>query len=438
MKDAQLTAKCSQTGLPSGLACGDYAVNTTQPFYQPYSPGTADIKRLPPLNTPNIGDRLSAKRVDWAWYSGGWSNANGDVGASGWTNGNGTTCTDPNHLATAVFPQLPRRGLPVPSSGAQLLRAATRLERQARKDHLKDEAEFIQAAKNGRLKQVSFIKPVGEENGASWLHQRDPKAASTSVDLVKAIVAKDRMARTRSSSSPMTSLAVSGITFRRRRYNRHGAEARAADQWGPGTRIPALLISKRFDTSGVAHEDFDTTSILKLLEKRFDLDPLVNRAGAQPLGGAQGRRFRSPLRIGYRQCAAHHARCGPVIQVLLILDLLRLRMPSDGSNEANPSASRQAARTMGSLRSTYPAILDARAVSSLVRVGRAELNHWFARRRKRNVFADRLDQANHLGDRSHISSRRAPLMVRSASADQCRARATCRSRPSRAAPTATP
>jgi hypothetical protein len=35
--------------------------------------------------------------------------------------------------------------------------------------------------------------------------------------------------------------------------------------------------SRRFDKSGVAHEDYDTTSILKLLEKRFDLDPLVNR-----------------------------------------------------------------------------------------------------------------------------------------------------------------
>ncbi|WP_248114265.1 alkaline phosphatase family protein [Bradyrhizobium sp. 2S1] len=60
-------------------------------------------------------------------------------------------------------------------------------------------------------------------------------------------------------------------------HNRHGAEARAADQWGPGTRIPALLIAKRFNKSGVAHEDFDTTSILRMLEKRFDLDPLVTR-----------------------------------------------------------------------------------------------------------------------------------------------------------------
>src|SRR5713101_1389459 len=46
VKDSQLTVKCSSPLVP-GLACGDYAVNTTQPLFQPYSPGTAVAKRLP-------------------------------------------------------------------------------------------------------------------------------------------------------------------------------------------------------------------------------------------------------------------------------------------------------------------------------------------------------------------------------------------------------
>src|SRR5207248_3423257 len=54
---------------------GDYAVNTIQPRSQPFSPGTTPGKQLPPLKTPTIGDRLSAKGIDWAWYSGGWDNA---------------------------------------------------------------------------------------------------------------------------------------------------------------------------------------------------------------------------------------------------------------------------------------------------------------------------------------------------------------------------
>ena len=64
VKDAQLTVKCPAP--VAGLACGDFAVNTTQPFYQPFSPGTADARRLPPLTNPTIGDRLSAAGVDWA------------------------------------------------------------------------------------------------------------------------------------------------------------------------------------------------------------------------------------------------------------------------------------------------------------------------------------------------------------------------------------
>src|SRR6266542_6179396 len=89
LKDTALTAACPAL---NGLACGDYAVNTIQPTYQPFSSPTA--LKLPPQTAPTIGDRLSAKHVDWAWYSGGWSNANGDVGAPGWTNGDGTACTD--------------------------------------------------------------------------------------------------------------------------------------------------------------------------------------------------------------------------------------------------------------------------------------------------------------------------------------------------------
>jgi phospholipase C len=60
-------------------------------------------------------------------------------------------------------------------------------------------------------------------------------------------------------------------------HGRHGVNATLADKWGPGTRIPALLVSKRFVHSGVAHEDYDTTSIIKMLEVRYKLDPVLTR-----------------------------------------------------------------------------------------------------------------------------------------------------------------
>ncbi len=49
------------------------------------------------------------------------------------------------------------------------------------------------------------------------------------------------------------------------------------DAWGPGTRIPALLISRSFRTSGVDHTVYDTTSILATIEHSFSLAPLATR-----------------------------------------------------------------------------------------------------------------------------------------------------------------
>ena len=46
------------------------------------------------------------------------------------------------------------------------------------------------------------------------------------------------------------------------------------DRWGPGTRIPAIIISPFAKKGFVDHTTYDTTSILKLITRRFNLDPL--------------------------------------------------------------------------------------------------------------------------------------------------------------------
>src|SRR5262249_38681863 len=156
------TASCNppapRPATPTGVTCGDFAVNTTQPLNQPFAPNTALPRRLPLLTNPTIGDRLTAKRVDWAWYAGGWSNANGDVGGSGWTNGNGAVCTDPQVNPAAVFPNCPDINFQFHHQPFNYF-ANFQVGNPNRAAHLKDEAEFIQAAHTGRLKPVSFIKP---------------------------------------------------------------------------------------------------------------------------------------------------------------------------------------------------------------------------------------------------------------------------------------
>ena len=59
------------------------------------------------------------------------------------------------------------------------------------------------------------------------------------------------------------------------------------DRWGPGTRIPAIIISPYAKRGYVDHTQYDTTSILKLITRRFDLEPLPGvRADAGDLTAA--------------------------------------------------------------------------------------------------------------------------------------------------------
>ena len=53
------------------------------------------------------------------------------------------------------------------------------------------------------------------------------------------------------------------------------------DEFGPGTRIPALVITPGLKADFVVdHTQYDTTSILATLEHRFGLQPLSTRDAA--------------------------------------------------------------------------------------------------------------------------------------------------------------
>jgi phospholipase C len=61
------------------------------------------------------------------------------------------------------------------------------------------------------------------------------------------------------------------------------------DEWGPGTRIPTIVISPFAKKGFVDHTVYNTDSILALIETRFGLKPLGTRdAGSDPFSGAFG------------------------------------------------------------------------------------------------------------------------------------------------------
>jgi phospholipase C len=52
------------------------------------------------------------------------------------------------------------------------------------------------------------------------------------------------------------------------------------DRWGPGRRVPAIVISPFAKKRHIDHTPYDTTSIVKLIETRFGLVPLGPRDAA--------------------------------------------------------------------------------------------------------------------------------------------------------------
>jgi phospholipase C len=60
-----------------------------------------------------------------------------------------------------------------------------------------------------------------------------------------------------------------------------GNDAGPHDSWGPGTRLPALVLSPHLKGDFVVdHTEHDTTSILATIEHRFGLAPLGSRDAA--------------------------------------------------------------------------------------------------------------------------------------------------------------
>jgi acid phosphatase len=277
VKDTALTVACASPH-PAGLACGDYAVNTIQPPYQPFAPGTAPARRLTPQTAPTIGSRLSDKGIDWAWYSGGWSNANGDVGGPGWTNG--TTpgaCTDPETASGAVYPNCPNALFQYHHQPLNYF-AAYAPGTAARRAHLRDEAEFESLAADSRrhcrLKPVSLIKPIGAENEHPG-YASEHTGSDHLVDLIKAVEGS------RCAKHTMFIVTYDEFGGQWDHVSPPGQGHRTKgphDQMGPSTRIPALTIAPGLKRSfSVDHASHDTTSIMATIEHRFRLRPVSSR-----------------------------------------------------------------------------------------------------------------------------------------------------------------
>ena len=242
--------------LDGAISPDGFAVNTMAPAYQPSyippakggdahlaDPGNANT--LPPQTHLTIGDLLSQKGVDWAWYAGAWQAALEQRGGPDVPN------FQFHHQPFNYFKQF------APGTAAR--------EKHLRDGGLGDSPisnRFLADVLSGSLPAVTFYKPQGNLNmhaGYSDVESGDRHVANVLAYLQQ---------------SPQWKNMVVVITHDENGGWWDHVAPPPGDRWGPGSRIPAIVVSPFAKRGHVDHTFYDTTSILRLITRLYDLPKL--------------------------------------------------------------------------------------------------------------------------------------------------------------------
>jgi len=248
-----------------------YAVNTMQPPYQPsgnapestagngslYADATK-ATTMPAQTQKNIGDLLNAKGVNWAWYSGSWRAALADGEQDAAAKRTVIYAGDANGVASAAAVDFQPHHHPF-NYYKNLDPVTNAADRAA---HMKDYDDLVADAAAGKLPAVAFFKPDG-------LHNQHPGYANI-LDADNQIA--DLVAKLQ--ASPQWKNMVVVVTYDENGGQWDHAAPPKGDKLGPGTRIPALVISPYAKKGAVDHTQYDTASVLRLITRRWGLDTL--------------------------------------------------------------------------------------------------------------------------------------------------------------------
>lgn len=249
-----------------------YTVNTMAPPYQPSwvkpapggDPATADPENhevLPPQTFKTIGDLLSERGVSWAWYAGAWQAVLEQRGEGSRPN------FQYHHQPFNYFRQF------APGTAARA--------RHLRDGGLGDSPisnKFIADAIAGKLPSVAFYKPQGNLNlhaGYSDIESGDAHVANVIEHLKK---------------SPQWKDMVVVIAFDENGGWWDNVAPPKGDRWGPGSRVPAIIVSPHAKKGAVDHNFYDTTSILRLITRLHGLPLLEGLAARNAAFAARGAR----------------------------------------------------------------------------------------------------------------------------------------------------
>jgi acid phosphatase len=249
-----------------GVGDGYRAVNTMQPAFQPSgnfpASGATDLRyanpgasnTLPVQTQTTVGDQLTARGIDWAWYAGSWNAAvtDGTVAAGG--------------VHSVIYAPSTPRAVPDfqahhhPYNYYAAFDPATHAADRAQ--HLKDYTDLVAQAAAGTLPPVAWYKPTGGVNmhpGYANIDDADAHIA----DLINKLKA-----------SPQWGHMVIVLTFDEYGGQWDHVAPPKGDLLGPGTRIPALIVSPYAKTGTIDHTQYDSASTIRLIAKRYGLPTL--------------------------------------------------------------------------------------------------------------------------------------------------------------------
>jgi acid phosphatase len=235
---------------PNTLSPDFWAVNTMFPPFSPTARDETSPLRLPPQVHKTVGDALTQRGVDWAWYAGAWQIAL-DGGASNGKTFPPTPNFQIHHQPLNYFSSF------APGTSERSLRL-----RDGGVGSSPDTNKFMADAKAGKLPTVTFYKPEGDLNmhaGYSDVAAGDNHIATVIEQL---------------RNGPQWNDMMIIITFDENGGWWDHVAPPKADRWGPGSRIPAIAISKHVRKGHVEHTVYDTGSIARLLTRRFGLEKL--------------------------------------------------------------------------------------------------------------------------------------------------------------------
>jgi phospholipase C len=231
-----------------------YLINNENPGFLPDgtvdTAGIAKGASIPPSSVRTIGDELNEKGISWAYYGGAYNAA---VALE-----HDPTSTNPAVQIGAAYCNICN----FESYATSIMGNSTQ-----RSQHIKDAADFFAAIDSNTLPAVSFVKPDGLLDG---------HPASSKFDLFEAMV-KNIMAHLTAQPELFASTALF-ITVDEGGGFYDSGYIQPLDFFGDGPRIPLIVVSPYSKGGHVSHSYADHVSILKFIERNWNLRPLTNRS----------------------------------------------------------------------------------------------------------------------------------------------------------------